>query len=137
MTDRCSPQELFFLRNNLPIWLIITAILKLTTRSHDGTRRFECPLCHGYDTASNSTTNLARCFDCKKNFNPIDLVMLVRSIKFTEAIAFLRKVRTKLSENRSAALTTPSPTQRPPALAASTDLTHIGEILNRYKIQNR
>jgi len=33
---------------------------------------------------------LARCFDCKKNFNPIDMVMTVGKCSFIEAVEKLK-----------------------------------------------
>lgn len=53
--------------------------------------RFRCPRCHAFHTATNSKSNLARCFDCKKNFNPIDMVMAVTDLSFIEAVEYLTK----------------------------------------------
>lgn len=137
MTKRFAPDELFFLRNNLPIRLIITAVLKINSHSRDGTFRFECPLCHGFDTATNPATNLARCFACKKNFNPIDLIMAVRSVSFRNAIALLRAVRAKLSDIPPLALKAPAAQPCAPSASPRRDLIRIGELLTRYKLQNR
>jgi hypothetical protein len=52
--------------------------------------RFLCPLCREFHTATNPRTNLARCFRCQKNFNPIDIVMITQRVDFTEAVRFLR-----------------------------------------------
>jgi hypothetical protein len=46
--------------------------------------------CYCFHTATNHKTNLARCFDCKKNFNPIDLVMAVGKYDFIEAVEYLK-----------------------------------------------
>ena len=62
------------LHNDININQVIGA-LGLETRRGTDLLRFHCPLCHGFHTATNPITNLARCFDCKVNFNPIDLVM--------------------------------------------------------------
>ncbi len=56
-----------------------------------GWLRFLCPCCGEFDTATNPWTNLARCFRCERNFNPIDLVMLERRASFLEAIRYLEK----------------------------------------------
>jgi hypothetical protein len=32
---------------------------------------------------------LARCFDCQKNFNPIDLVIAVANCSFLDAVEYL------------------------------------------------
>lgn len=135
MTERFSPDELFFLRNSLPIRLIITAVLKLNSHFSDGVFRFECPFCHGFDTATNPATNLARCFACRKNFNPIDLVMAVRSLSFRSAVKFLRAVRDKLPSIPPSNPETPK--TQPPAAAQRGDLIRIGEILTRYKLHSR
>lgn len=136
MGERFTTEELFCLRNNLPIRLIITAVLNLNTRSHDGAFRFECPLCHGYDTATNPATNLGRCFACKKNFNPIDLVMVVRALSFRDAVTLLRKVRANMPHAPSPTSTAPAPEQHAP-LSAPRDLVRIGELLARYKLAKR
>ncbi len=52
--------------------------------------RFRCPVCHGFHTATNPKTNLARCFECQINFNPIDLVMAVTAQSFVETVEFLK-----------------------------------------------
>ena len=39
--------------------------------------------------AINLKTNLARCFRCEKNFNPIDIVMIVNQIDFVETVTLL------------------------------------------------
>ena len=78
------------LRNEIPIDSVITGLLKMETKNPYGILRFRCPLCFNFHTAINHETNLARCFDCKKNFNPIDLVMTVSGQSFIEAVEFLR-----------------------------------------------
>jgi hypothetical protein len=40
-------------------------------------------------TACHPKTNLGRCFRCQRNFNPIDLVMVVKGLCFQEAVQFL------------------------------------------------
>ena len=78
------------LRNEIDIDLVIKR-LRLETRNSQKILRFRCPLCHGYHTATNPKTNLARCFDCRRNFNPIDLVMEVTARSFVETVEFLKK----------------------------------------------
>jgi len=77
------------LRNEIDIDLVIKR-LRLETRNSQKILRFCCPLCHGYHTATNPKTNLARCFDCRRNFNPIDLVMAVTACSFVETVEFLK-----------------------------------------------
>jgi hypothetical protein len=77
------------LRNDIDIDLVIS-LLRLETRDSNKILRFRCPVCHGFHTATNPKTNLARCFDCKINFNPIDLVMAVTAQSFLETVEFLK-----------------------------------------------
>ena len=79
------------LRNDIPIDSVITGLLKMEAKNPHGILRFRCPLCFNFHTATNHETNLARCFDCKKNFNPIDLVMTVGDRNFIEAVEFLKE----------------------------------------------
>ena len=78
------------LRNRVNINEVIGA-LRLETRRGTDFFRFRCPLCHGFHTATKSQTNLARCFDCKVNFNPIDLVMETAGCNFIDSVEFLKK----------------------------------------------
>lgn len=78
-------------RNQIPIDAVITEMLRLDIRHADTFLRFRCPLCGNFHTATNAKTNLARCFDCEKNFNPIDLVMEVTQCSFVEAVERLQK----------------------------------------------
>ncbi|XPS89502.1 hypothetical protein Dvar_75210 [Desulfosarcina variabilis str. Montpellier] len=55
----------------------------------EGIFRFLCPLCNEFQTATNPKTNLARCFLCEKNFNPIDLVMTVKGLGFVDSVKYL------------------------------------------------
>jgi predicted RNA-binding Zn-ribbon protein involved in translation (DUF1610 family) len=78
------------LRNHIPIDTVITEMLRLELRHTDTMLRFRCPLCGNFHTATNPKTNLARCFDCRKNFNPIDLVMAVGQCNFVDAVELLK-----------------------------------------------
>jgi len=84
-----SSELLRSLRNHIPIDKVITCMLNMEIKPACKLLRFRCPRCHNFHTATNSKTNLARCFDCKKNFNPIDMVMAVGNVSFTEAVEFL------------------------------------------------
>ena len=77
------------LRNDIDIDLVIKR-LRLERRDSKKFLRFRCPVCHGFHTATNAKTNLARCFDCRRNFNPIDLVMAVTAYSFLETVEFLK-----------------------------------------------
>jgi len=81
------------LRNEIPIALVIAEFLKLPTKVSEGYLRFLCPLCTEFITATNPKTNLARCFLCEKNFNPIDMVMVVKQVSFHRAVDYLKSIK--------------------------------------------
>ena len=87
---RIDRQFLFHLRNHIPIEHIISDVLKISHKTSEGYFRFLCPICSEFDTATNDKTNLARCFRCNNNFNPIDLVMIANRVNFLDAVSFLR-----------------------------------------------
>ena len=82
MPKRYAKQTLRRLRNEIPINILIADILELPHKTVEGYFRFLCPRCGGFDTATNPKTNLARCFSCQENFNPIDLTMIVKRQNF-------------------------------------------------------
>ena len=92
MRRRFSSDELFELRNSIPIDTVIKELLALPGKSSEGLFRFVCPICNEFQTAINPTTNLARCFLCQKNFNAIDLVMRVKKAGFVESVTYLKGV---------------------------------------------
>ncbi len=51
-----------------------------------------CPLCKGFNTAVNPKTSLVKCFACEKNFNTIDLVMMIRQTDFVHSVKFLQSI---------------------------------------------
>jgi len=89
MSDRLSPTYLRRLRNDIPIRALIADILAIVWKISEGRFRFLCPLCHDFHTATHPDTNLARCFGCEHNFNPIDLTMIHKRFDFLQAVAFL------------------------------------------------
>jgi DNA primase len=89
MADRIPRQTLFLLRNHIPIDFVIADFLNLPSKMSEGFLRFLCPFCHEFNSATNPKTNLARCFRCNKNFNPIDLVMADKKLPFKKAVALL------------------------------------------------
>ena len=90
MSHYYSPNFLRMLRNDIPIDEVIADLLNLELRNDHKMLRCRCPLCQGFHTATNHETNLARCFDCQKNFNPIDLIMTVGNCGFLDAVEFLK-----------------------------------------------
>lgn len=93
MSDRFPPEMLRRLRNEIPIDLVIKEFLKLPTRFSEGYLRFLCPVCSEFVTTTNPKTNLARCFYCKRNFNPIDMVMAVKKVSFRSAVDYLSTIK--------------------------------------------
>lgn len=89
MSQYYSKDFLRRLRNDIPINEIIVDLLNLEVRNDHQMLRFRCPICSNFHTATNPETNLARCFDCKKNFNPIDMVITVGNCSFLDAVKIL------------------------------------------------
>ena len=96
MAQRYSREELQRLRNKVLVKDVIVHILDMPSKVRDGYLRFLCPLCSEFLTACNPRTNLARCFRCERNFNPIDLVMVVKGLNFREAVEFLQDMEQRL-----------------------------------------
>ena len=90
MSKYYSADFLRMLRNQIPIDGVIINLLNLEVRNDHHILRFRCPLCFNFHTATNHKTNLARCFDCMKNFNPIDLVITVAKCSFPDAVKILK-----------------------------------------------
>lgn len=101
ITKRFSSQELYNLRNLIPIHILIEKILMIPSKISEGFFRFLCPLCFEFNTATNPETNLARCFRCEKNFNTIDMVMITRKANFVESVKFLKKCRNSFAEKEN------------------------------------
>ncbi len=97
MGTRISAEELHTLRNKIPITGLIDHF-EIPWKIRDGLFRFLCPLCFEYHSATNPRTNLARCFRCERNFNTIDLVMLLRKTSFLDAVRYLREKRSAIHE---------------------------------------
>lgn len=86
------------LRNDISVETLIRDTLRLPHKYREGYFRFLCPVCRDFHTAVNSKTNLARCFRCKKNFNPIDMVMTVNNCDFRRAVEFLEKIMPQVQQ---------------------------------------
>ena len=87
---RLSPAFLRSLRNEVSIDVLITSVLNIPFKHSEGHLRFLCPLCSSFHTATNPRINLARCFCCQTNLNPIDMVMAVNNCSFIGAVSFLK-----------------------------------------------
>ncbi len=123
MKRRFSSQELFELRNHIPIADLIKQCLMLPFKVRGGFFRFRCPLCSGFQTATNPKTNLARCFSCERNFNPIDMVMICRKMSFVESVRYLKTYHENFMHNRK-----PSPGF---SCTTANRLTSLGKILSQ------
>ena len=86
-----SREKLMLLRNKINIKRLIAYKLNLPNKMSEGYFRFLCPVCSEFNTATNPKTNLARCFRCKRNFNPIDMVMVVDGCDFLTAVDYLEQ----------------------------------------------
>ena len=93
---RFTQNELFELRNHIPISTLIEDRLEIPAKISEGHFRFLCPLCGEFQTATNPKTNLARCFRCEKNFNTIDVVMTCEKTTFVETVNILKAYRQQL-----------------------------------------
>ena len=113
-------QELFILRNHIPVDSLIKE-LGIPCKMIEGHFRFCCPVCNEFNASVNPKTNLARCFDCRKNYNTIDLVMLVKGSNFIQSVKFLQRFRDR---KEVSVLPNPLPIERPSSARA----VSIGEI---------
>jgi hypothetical protein len=90
MAKYFSQQLLYRLRNEIRVDELL-ATLNWPNKRREGRFCFLCPRCHEFLTAANARTNLARCFRCQINFNPIDLVMHIHECDFVTAVHFLEE----------------------------------------------
>lgn len=83
-----SAEHLRVLRNDVSVLAVISD-LRILTKIRGKRLIFRCAQCADYRTALNPRTNLAHCFRCERNFNPIELVMAERGWSFLEAVNYL------------------------------------------------
>ena len=76
------------LRNEIR-WAHLLRYLRWPHQKTNGKVTFVCPECSESQTSVNPKTNLARCFRCKLNWNPIDFTMQVYHIEFLDAVGQL------------------------------------------------
>lgn len=98
-TKHFSRSQLFALRNNISVDTLIKEVLNVPCKSRQKGFAFLCPLCGQFDTGINHNTNLARCFACEKNFNTIDLVMVIKHLGFVDSVRFLKKLHDGTDSN--------------------------------------
>lgn len=109
MAPSLSKAYLRRLRNDIPIRTLIADVLDIPWKIADGRFRFLCPLCGEFHTATHPHTNLARCFRCQRNFNPIDITMIHKRHDFLQAVTFLDQYLPN-----TATLTSRAPTDHSP-----------------------
>ena len=88
---RVTKEELAWLRNQVPVSIVLER-LGVAERRRSGRREFVCPSCGGFHLALHPRENLARCFRCVKNYNPIDLVMSTSGVGFLDAVDEIRRL---------------------------------------------
>ncbi len=79
---------LYRLRNEVAIPELLVR-LDWPHKHREGRFVFLWPRCGEFLTAVNPRTNLSRCFACERNFNPIDLVMVIQDVDFVTAVQYL------------------------------------------------
>jgi DNA primase len=119
MTRRFSAQELSFLRNQVPINRVIETMLSVATGNNNGKLSFACPVCRSMNTGINTRHNLARCFDCRQNHNPIEFVMHQLHLNFVDSVKWLKQY------NRH-----PMPEKTSPPSNPSAQPVSIGDLLS-------
>ena len=87
--SRIPAEHLRALRNDVPVLAVISE-LRIPLKMRGRRRSFRCPECGRFHTATNPRTNLAHCFPCGRNFNPIDLVKAEHGCSFLEAVSYLQ-----------------------------------------------
>ncbi|MCP4142119.1 MAG: DNA primase [Chloroflexi bacterium] len=102
MKRRFSDHELYVLRNDVRIDILIETKLNIPNKIREGFFRFLCPRCGEFNTATNPETNLARCFSCNKNFNTIDMVMAARKLNFVKSVQLLKEFHEQSSSKAKA-----------------------------------
>lgn len=96
MTRRFSDHELYVLRNDIPIDILIREKLKIPNKIREGFFRFLCPRCGEFNTSVKIETNRAKCFSCGKCFNTIDMVMVAENYNFVRSVKFLKEFHDQL-----------------------------------------
>lgn len=87
--NRIPPDLLYRLRNDLDLTKVIEH-LRIPTQRRGPRLVLDCPECGTRHAAASPNHSLVHCFNCKRNFNAIDLVMLQRGYNFLEAVDFLK-----------------------------------------------
>ena len=98
MTQTLSREFLTFLRNKVPVAKVVRA-LNEPIKICEGYERFLCPKCGDFNTAIHPRENLGQCFRCNQRFNPIDMVMMARSMPFRHAAMVVWRIHNGETSN--------------------------------------
>ena len=88
--QRCFPDSLLRRLRNEINFARLFAEMHWPHKRRNNQLVFVCPLCRETQSAVNPRTNLARCFHCETNFNPIDFTIAVRHCSFVDAVHYLQ-----------------------------------------------
>lgn len=100
MSKRYSKTELYELRNNVLIEILIENELMIPSKRTTSGFKFQCVVCNAFQTAINPKTNLARCFRCEKNFNTIDITMISKKIDFVQTVNYLKAYQKRVHKKQ-------------------------------------
>ncbi len=89
MGKRFSAELLYRIRNEIPVADLLRR-LHWPHKVRDGEFVFLCPSCGEMLAKVNPRTNLGRCFQCKRNFNTIELTMTIEDLEFVPTIHALQ-----------------------------------------------
>ena len=98
MSRRFTSDELYAIRNHIPIDVLIEKLLGVAVKHTQNRLHFACPLCAGFQTSILPEKNLGRCFDCGKNFNTIEFMMYHMHIGFVESVKRLKQYQRDLTK---------------------------------------
>ena len=101
MTRRFTSDELYAIRNYIPIDVLIEKLLGVPVKHTQNRLHFLCPLCAGFQTSVLREKNLSRCFDCGRNFNTIEIMMYHMHIGFVESVNRLKQYQAGLTKPTS------------------------------------
>ena len=90
-----SKEFLFQVRNGIAVTELIKE-LKIPHHKEGANLIFNCPVCGQANTGVLVRKNLCRCFNCQRNFNTIDLVLLLTERGFKESVQYLIDYKRKL-----------------------------------------
>ena len=90
-----TKESLFQVRNEIAVTELIKE-LKIPHHKEGANLIFNCPVCGQANTGVLVRKNLCRCFNCQRNFNTIDLVLLLTERGFKESVQYLIDYKRKL-----------------------------------------